>query len=233
VRKGDASRRVIALSHIDFHAFADSLVRTIELKDIYTAGHSRRVADLAGLVARALKFDAESYDYLHIAGHLHDIGKVGIPDGILLKTGPLTAAEFSVMQHHAAIGSDVFAGIQGFGRMSEIIRHHHERFDGKGYPDGVKGDMISLEASILAIADSFDAMTTSRSYRVGMGVSRALEEVTQGRMHQFHPDAADAFLRAAETWPSEVEAIINSQDLRESMDLYTPFKSITRGDTAR
>jgi HD-GYP domain-containing protein (c-di-GMP phosphodiesterase class II) len=216
---------VTSLLHLDFHAFVDSLVRTIELKDIYTAGHSRRVSDLAGLVSRVLSLDPGACEFIHIVGHLHDIGKVGIPDGILLKTGPLTAAEFGVVQQHSAIGSAVFSGIPGLQRMSEIIRHHHERFDGKGYPDGIREKQICLESAIIAIADSFDAMTTSRSYRIGIDVTRALEEIKRDRGRQFNPEIADAFVRAAEAWPSEVDSIIKSQDLQESRDLYTPFRS--------
>lgn len=180
---------------IDFHLFVESLIKTIELKDIYTAGHSRRVSEIAELICRGLNMSGDQCEYLHVAGHLHDIGKIGIAEGVLMKAGKLSEAEYYLIQQHPVIGAAIFENIPGLSRMSEIIRHHHERFDGKGYPDRLEGNDIPIESAIISIADSFDAMTTFRPYKPTMTVDQAVEEIFENRGKQFHPDFCDVFIQ--------------------------------------
>jgi putative nucleotidyltransferase with HDIG domain len=179
---------------MDFHEFASSLVLALESKDIYTAGHSERVADITSDIAKAIGMDKWDIEYLHIAAHLHDIGKIGIPDGILLKSGPLTKAEYEVVKQHSSIGYKILKDVKGLEDIAKIIRHHHERFDGKGYPDGLKGKDIPLGSRIIALADSFDAMTRPRPYRKAKTEQEALKEIAENRGTQFDLELADAFL---------------------------------------
>ncbi len=179
---------------IDFHLFIESLIRTIEIKDMYTAGHSRRVSEIAELMCKGLHMSDQHCDYLHVVGHLHDIGKIGIAEGILMKSGKLSKAEYYLMQQHSEIGASIFENLPGLEKMGKIIRHHHERFDGKGYPDHLRHDEIPLESAIIAIADSFDAMTTFRPYKRAMTAEQALAEIERNRGTQFHPDLCDLFI---------------------------------------
>jgi len=179
---------------IDFHLFVESLIKTIELKDLYTAGHSRRVSEISELICRGLNMSDDQCEYLHVTGHLHDIGKIGIAEGVLMKAGKLSEAEYYLIQQHPVIGASIFENIPGLDRMSKIIRHHHERFDGRGYPDRLKGDDIPLESAIISVADSFDAMTTFRPYKPTLSVEQAVEEIFENRGKQFHPDICDIFI---------------------------------------
>lgn len=179
---------------IDFHLFVESLIRTIELKDLYTAGHSIRVSEISELICRGLNMSEEQCEYLHVTGHLRDIGKIGIAEGVLMKAGKLSEAEYFLIQQHPVIGAAIFENIPALSRMSEIIKHHHERFDGRGYPDRLKGDDIPLESAIISVADSFDAMTTFRPYKPTLTVEQAVEEIFENRGKQFHPDICDVFI---------------------------------------
>jgi HD-GYP domain-containing protein (c-di-GMP phosphodiesterase class II) len=192
---------MITFDDIDFHLFIESLTRTIELKDMYTAGHSRRVSEIAEHFCRAWGRSERECEYLHVIGHVHDIGKIGIADGILMKSGSLLPAEHLLMQQHTVIGASIFENLPGLGRMADIIRHHHERFDGKGYPDGLKGEAIPLESTIVALADSYDAMTTYRPYKAALTEEQAFEEIRRNRGTQFHPDLCDLFLDLLERHP--------------------------------
>lgn len=131
---------------------------------------------------------------VHIAAHLHDIGKIGIPDGILLKTSKLTSGEFEVIKEHSAKGYEILKDIEGFDNIASIVRHHHERIDGKGYPDGLKGDEIPLGSSIITVADCFDAMTTTRSYKKTMSFIEAFEELEKYSGTQFNKDIVKYFI---------------------------------------
>lgn len=172
---------------VDIHALIESLVRALESRDTYTAGHSQRVSDLAAGLASELRLPASDCTAIHIAGDLHDIGKIGIPDGILLKSGALSAAEREIIQTHPVIGFEILKGVDGLEQVALMVRHHHERFDGQGYPDGLQGDGIPLGARILAIADSYDAMTSNRTYRPVKSPSEALSELWRERGRQFDP----------------------------------------------
>nr|WP_320133241.1 HD-GYP domain-containing protein [uncultured Holophaga sp.] len=178
---------------IDIHAFIESFVHTLEARDSYTAGHSQRVSDLAGGLAGELRLPPRDILSVHIAGDLHDIGKVGIPDGILLKSGPLSSSEREIMQGHPLIGHDILKGVAGLEGIARMVLHHHERFDGRGYPGCLKGEAIPLGARILAIADSYDAMTSNRTYRPVKSHGSALEEIWRERGRQFDPYLAACF----------------------------------------
>ncbi|HOP29993.1 MAG TPA: HD-GYP domain-containing protein [Spirochaetota bacterium] len=211
--------------NIDFHGFVEGLIKTIELRDLYTSGHSKRVSEIAELISHEMNMPAKECEYMHIAGHLHDIGKIGIPDGILLKTGKLNEAEYFLMQQHSAIGASIFENLEGFEMMAQIIRHHHERFDGMGYPDRLKGYDIPLGAAIISIADSFDAMTTSRTYRSGISIDEALHDIRINSGKQFNPGVADAFFRVIKKKENRINLIINSYKSHKE-SVYIPFNSI-------
>jgi putative two-component system response regulator len=142
-----------------------SLALTVEARDAYTAGHCQRLAVYSTALGRQLGLSEDELAALTQGGYLHDIGKIAIPDAVLLKTGPLTAEEFTLMKEHTVIGERLCAGLRSLRLVRPIIRHHHERLDGSGYPDGLSGDAIPLLAQIISIADTFDAITTNRPYR--------------------------------------------------------------------
>jgi len=175
-----------------------SLALVIEAKDRSTRGHLERTQVFGMALARrvdpALAADAElSYGFF-----LHDIGKVGIPEDILCKAGPLSGEEWRVMRGHPVIGAQIVAPIRFLGEAVQVIRHHHERFDGTGYPDGLAGQAIPLPARIFAVAASFDPLTSDRPYRLARPVELALEEVEDGAGTQFDPQVVDAFISLVE-----------------------------------
>jgi HD-GYP domain-containing protein (c-di-GMP phosphodiesterase class II) len=161
------------------HLFVESLTKALESRDPYTAGHSDRVARLTERVAEEMDFEKDRSNLIHLLGHVHDIGKIGIPDGILLKTGPLSKAEYSVIQEHSAIGYNILKDIPYFGEHAKIVLYHHERMDGSGYPEGLTENDIPIESSILAVADVFDALTSARSYRKALKIDAALELINK------------------------------------------------------
>ena len=145
-----------------------ALANALDAKDAYTRGHSERVAALGRRIAAALGLDAEQIDAIDEAGLLHDIGKIGVAEPTLQKSGPLTADEWQAMRRHPLIGAQIVAPFEFFARSAPFIRHHHERWDGSGYPDGLAGTAIPLGARIVAVADVFDALTSSRPYRAAI-----------------------------------------------------------------
>ncbi len=154
-----------------------SLALTVEARDAYTEGHCERLSTYAVALGRAIGLPADDLWALRKGGLLHDVGKVGIPDAILLKQGKLTAEEYEIVKAHTVIGERLCAGMRSLALVRPIIRQHHERLDGRGYPDGLKGNAISLLAQIIGVVDAFDAMTTDRPYRTSLGLERALEEL--------------------------------------------------------
>jgi putative nucleotidyltransferase with HDIG domain len=172
----------------------EHLADTVDLRDPYTGGHSRRVTALCGDILRELGLNGPDNDLILTAARVHDIGKIGVPDGILNKPGPLTPDERSIMETHAARGAELLTRYPDFVRGVAIVRHHHERWDGKGYPDGIAGFAIPFGARVIAVADSFDAMTSDRPYRRGMSISRAMQVLVEGKGTQWDPDVVDAFL---------------------------------------
>ena len=172
-----------------------TLCTTIEAKDEYTRGHSHRVAEYAGLIAKALGWSPDEIINLKHAAHLHDIGKIGIPDTILNKPTRLTAEEYAVIKEHPVIGSEILKNITIVKHAATVARHHHERYDGTGYPDGLAGEAIPLTARIVAVADSYDAMSSRRIYRNALSKDVIIEEIEKNKGTQFDPDIAEVFLK--------------------------------------
>jgi diguanylate cyclase (GGDEF)-like protein len=170
-----------------------ALARAVDAKDGYTHSHSQRVARYAAELGRALGLPEERIEQLRTAGVLHDVGKIGIPDAVLLKPAKLDDAEFAVMRRHSELGRDIIAGA-GLEEIATWVLHLHERFDGRGYPDGIAGEAIPLESRILHCADALEAMTSSRIYRPGMEVERALAELERGAGTQFDAQVAEALV---------------------------------------
>jgi putative two-component system response regulator len=182
------------LRHTFLSAIA-SLVRTLEARDPYTSGHSRRVREYALNLADALGLDGRLRKQLSLAAMMHDIGKVGVPEAVLNKAGPLTAAEMDVVRAHPVIGERILSPIIRNRAVLAAIRGHHERFDGGGYPDGLRGEDIPYLARVLTVADCYDALTSSRAYRQALSRQKALEIIGSGIGTQFDPAIGQAFLK--------------------------------------
>jgi putative two-component system response regulator len=178
-----------------FLSAIDSLVRTMEERDPYTAGHSLRVRKHALRLAKALDLDRGLITQLSLAAKLHDIGKIGVPEAILNKPGTLTCSEYAVVQQHPVIGERVLTPIIRHRAVLAAIRSHHERLDGSGYPDGLKGPQIPVLARIITIADCYDALTTSRAYRSALPHVRALDVLRDGVGKHFEPRFVETFLQ--------------------------------------
>ncbi|MBP7765336.1 MAG: response regulator [Deltaproteobacteria bacterium] len=172
-----------------------SLISSIQARDAYTEEHSERVTGEALRLAAFLNCSATDLESLRIAGILHDLGKIATPDGILLKKGRLTDEEYTVIKNHAAVGENILKPIILLDKERKIIHCHHERWDGRGYPLGLKGSEIPLLARILSVVDSYDAMTNNRPYRAALSREKALLELTSNRGTQFDPDVVDAYLK--------------------------------------
>ncbi len=170
-----------------------SLCETVEAKDPETIGHCYRVSEYAVRLAREMKLEEEVIEQIRVAAHLHDIGKIGIPEAILLKADRLTSEEYATIKQHSEIGAKILTPIEFFGNVTAFVRYHHERFDGNGYPDNLKGKGIPIGARILAVADSFEAMTWHRPYHDSLLPAEALEEVLKCSGTQFDPDVVRAF----------------------------------------
>jgi putative two-component system response regulator len=195
-----------------------SLARTIEARDQYTDGHCRRLASYALGFGRSLGLSDTELAALVRGGVLHDIGKVGIPDAILLKAGPLTPAERDQMQQHTVIGDHLCGSLRSLRAVRPIVRHHHEHFDGSGYPDGLRGDEIPLVAQVMSVVDVFDALTTTRPYRQPMTVAEACDALEEEAARGWrHPDLVKAFIALVadrglamsptkEGWPDVVDS---------------------------
>ena len=171
-----------------------AFVETIEARDSYTKQHSIRVSSYAINIAKTMGCSREDQDKLNVAGSLHDIGKIGIPDNILLKPGRLTDEEYEIIKKHPVIASNIIGHFGMWVEERSIIRHHHERYDGGGYPDGLKGEKIPLLSRILSVADVYDALTTDRSYRKKMPVEKALQIIQESSGTQFDPKIVEIFM---------------------------------------
>ena len=187
------------LEKIDFHEFIESFVEILETKDTYTRGHSTRVAHYAILIAEKMKLNDREIELCHFAGHLHDIGKIGVPDSILTKKSKLSSIEYEQIKKHSEFGYNILNKVSSLVEMAEIVRAHHERWDGKGYPDGLSGEKISLISRILAVADSFDAMTSNRSYRKTLNIEEAIIELKNNKWQQFDGNIVDIFVEVSKT----------------------------------
>lgn len=165
----------------------ETLRHVVESRDKETKGHSERVAILAKALAEEMQLAQDDIETIHIAGLFHDVGKIGIPDSILLKNGSLTKEEFMTIKGHPAEGERIIVSYAPFKNLLKIVRGHHERYDGTGYPDGKAGNDICLGARIIAVADSFDAMMSNRTYRRGLGFDKTMDELVKGKGTQFDP----------------------------------------------
>jgi putative nucleotidyltransferase with HDIG domain len=171
-----------------------TLAHALEAKDRYTHGHSRRVTEYALRIGRKLGVAGDELQLLEVAGLLHDVGKIGIPETVLNKPGPLTESETAVVQAHPVWGADIVHEVRRLRKVSPAIRHHHERYDGSGYPDKLQGNEIPFLARVLAAADSLDAMTSDRAYRKRLPLIRVTQEFRAGSGRQFEPAVVDALL---------------------------------------
>ncbi|HEX5431745.1 MAG TPA: HD-GYP domain-containing protein [Bryobacteraceae bacterium] len=175
-------------------ALLETLAITLDARDRYTAGHSHRVAEYSCAIAQQMNLAPQQIEIIRAGAQLHDIGKIGIPDSVLLKNGPLTPEEFGLIKLHPQIGRRILEKAFGFESLLDIVELHHENFDGTGYPYGLAGARIPLEARIVRVADAFDAMTTDRSYRPAFDPELAREAIQIGSGREFDPEAASAFL---------------------------------------
>ncbi|MEP6550148.1 MAG: HD-GYP domain-containing protein, partial [Gemmatimonadales bacterium] len=174
---------------------AETLINAMEAKDLYLRGHSQRVAELAGQLAQELGLEEPVCEDLRIAGRLHDVGKIGIREDILNKPSQLTAEEFEHVKRHVQIGLDILAPLFHIKQPLKYVEHHHERWDGAGYPIGLAGEAIPLGARILCAADTFDALTSKRAYRAPMEPLAALDHLRIDTGKQFDPSVYDALVR--------------------------------------
>jgi putative two-component system response regulator len=191
-----------------------SLALTIEARDAYTNGHCQRLADYGTALGRQIGLDPDQIEALDRGGYLHDVGKIGIPDSILLKAGRLTPSEYDEMKGHTVIGERLCGELRSLASVRPIVRHHHERWDGTGYPDGLHGDEIPLLAQIIAIVDEYDAITTTRPYREALSQEFAFEELSrEGAIGIHSAELVQAFLIAAKSSAFGVTPILASAEV--------------------
>ena len=180
-------------------SFATALVQTLEESDRYTAGHSRAVATYSRDIAEKLGLSVEEQERTYLAGLVHDIGKIGLPATLLNKEGRLTLEEFREMERHSEIGERILSKVEAYADIATIVRHHHERMDGEGYPDKIVGDHIPMISRIIAVADAYNAMTSNRPYRSAMDFRVARDRLLQAMGSQFYAEAVIAFLAILST----------------------------------
>jgi cyclic di-GMP phosphodiesterase len=209
-----------------FLASIQSLAEALEVKDPYTRGHSVRVSHYAAVIARTLRLDDEMLRQIELGGHVHDIGKIGVRESVLNKPGPLTPAEYEHIMSHPVVGWRILAPLLAETPAAlNIVRSHHERFDGAGVPDRLSGAAIPIEARIAAVADSLDAMSSSRPYRPAVpGWAEALEELRRHSGTQFDPDVVEATLKAAAT--GELALIPRAESAVLPSRLRTPIRGV-------
>ena len=186
-----------------------TIQHTVEAKDLYTRGHSNRVSEYSVLIGEKLGLSEDDISRLRIGGLFHDVGKIGIPDSILQKDGKLTDEEYFEIKKHPTIGAQILSNSSIFEEIIPIVKYHHERYDGKGYPEGLKGEDIPYLARITAVADAFDAMTSRRVYRNSLPINTVIEEIEKNKGTQFDPEIADVFL---DILKNEYEKIENSKN---------------------
>lgn len=185
------------------HQFAEALGEAIDAKDPCTSDHSEQVAEISALIAQTMGLSDHDVQMIHIAGHLHDIGKIGVPDAVLRKSGFLTTREWQHIRAHPEIGATIVRPVEAFspsGGVADIILHHHERYDGSGYPFGLSGKIIPLGARIIAVADSVSAMMQNRPYRQGRKFENAVREIIHCAGTLYDPDVVGAFVRAVDRY---------------------------------
>lgn len=181
----------------EYHEFVECITSALDARDPYTGDHSRRVSDMACFLSAKMKLSPLETQEIHIAGHLHDIGKIGVPDRVLLKPDRLNDEEWGLMKKHPEIGADILSRSEHFSRIAAIILHHHERWDGKGYPFGAVGEEIPLGARIIAVCDSIDAMASARAYRKALPLDICRSEIEKNIGIMYDPKIGEI---ALENW---------------------------------
>lgn len=181
-----------------FIATVNALASTVEMKDPYTAGHQQWVTRLACAIAKEMGLSEEQIEGIRMAGLIHDIGKINIPAEILTKPGHLSEIQYNLVKIHPQVGCDILREIKFPWPVAQIVLQHHERIDGSGYPQALSGDAIILEARILAVADTVEAMSSHRPYRAAHGIERALDEISRNRGTLYDPEVVDVCLRLFE-----------------------------------
>lgn len=181
----------------DYLELATALANALDSRDPYTRHHSENVSKYAVKIAKEMGLSADLCDVVRIGGLLHDIGKIGIPEQILKKKGKLTEEQYNIIKNHPHIGYKIINHITNFSKngVLDIVLYHHERYDGRGYPNGLKGKDIPLLARIIAVADTFDAMTSKRVYREKLDLNSALSEIQDSKGTQLDPEIVDVFLK--------------------------------------
>lgn len=193
---GERQRRAQERLKDSFSQTLEALARALEARDPYTEGHSRRTARYAAAIAREAGLTGDAHAAIEQAGLLHDLGKIGTPDAVLRKGGPLTGEEQALMRRHSVVGAQILAGVAFLKEAATLVRHHHEHYDGTGYPDNLSGSAIPMGSRILAVADAIDAMTTDRPYRKALRLGDALAELERGSGRQFDPAVLETLKRA-------------------------------------
>lgn len=190
-----------------FMATLTSLTNAIDARDAYTCAHSSSVAELSYNLAKALDLDYEQQEMVKTAAQLHDIGKIAVPENILLKPDKLTDVEFELIKKHPENGQQILKPLPDFEKILPVVRNHHERYDGSGYPDGLAGEEIPLLARIIAVCDTWNAMRTNRPYRNAMKVEKALSIIISQKGKQFDPSIADAFIEMLNEIPELIDQV--------------------------
>ena len=193
-------------SEIDYHEIIECITCALDAKDAYTAGHSQRVSDMSMKVCQLIGLKKEDIQKIHIAAHLHDIGKIGVPDAVLNKTERLTDEEWECIKKHPQIGADILSKSHHLSELKNIVLSHHERYDGKGYPKGLAGNEIPVGARIIAICDSIDAMTSTRSYRKAHDFDYCFNEIKNNLGKMYDPIIGEYVL---EHWDEIISVVKN------------------------
>lgn len=193
-RKVSDSTNTLSKSNVLIEQIVQSMSSITETRDMYTAGHQKKVSELSVEIAKAMGLPHDIITAVRVAGLLHDIGKISVPSEILTKPSKLIKPEFEIIKNHVEIGYEILKNIDFPWPIAEIVRQHHERVDGTGYPRRLTGDEISLEAKIIAVADVVDAMSSHRPYRPGLGLSLTLDELITNKGKAYDPDVVDACL---------------------------------------
>lgn len=177
-----------------YHDLIEGIVTAMDARDPYMASHSKRVSDIAELICQRMNLPDPERETIHIAAHLHDIGKIGVPDAILIKSTALTDSEWEMMKNHSETGFQILSKVARFEKVAEIVRHHHERWDGKGYPLGIADEQIPIGSRIVALADSIDAMLSNRNYRNALSFEQCRKEIEKNAGIMYDPDVVTLVL---------------------------------------